>query len=215
MNFMDSTVFIVEGNVVTRQYLEKTLNNNKIETKAFSCAESFLRYEKPINEPSCLVSDFYLEDMSGLELLRLLSDAQSSMATVFFADAVSVETSMTAIRAGAMDFISAPFVQQLLLSAVQRALYQDLISKQKRREVRGACQCFERLTPREQEIFMLVVSGLLNKQIAWELGICEKTVKVHRAQVMKKMCVRSLADLVRLSERLKSVELSHQMEVCC
>lgn len=204
MESMEAKVIILEDNYRVRDSLKAVFKLYHINTITFSSAQSFLDHKDSFSGPSCLLSGFYLNDMTGLELLRMLASSEHFMATVFYAEQVSIETSVMAIRAGAVDFLKMPFAHDSLLNTVQRAFYQDINLKKRLQDARYAQARFERLTPRERDIFNCVVTGLLNKQIAWELGICEKTVKVHRAQVMKKTEVKSFADLVRLSENLKS-----------
>jgi FixJ family two-component response regulator len=208
MKSTDSTVYIVESNLIMRQFLQTILEKYKIQTTVFSSAEQFLNHHhsqslKSNQEPCCLLSHFYPIDMSGLELLQRTTESDRYITTLFFSEKVSLEISLQAIREGAIDFLVTPFCQQALLTAIQRALYRDAHIKSWQNSLQHAQRKLSRLTPREKQVFELVAQGLLNKQIAWELNIGIKTVKVHRAQVMRKLDVRTLADLVRLSEKLK------------
>jgi len=197
----DSTVFIVDDDALVRRSLERLILSVGLRVKAFSSASEFLDSQRP-DGPACIVLDIRMPGLSGLDLQQELSAAGLDMPVVFVTGHGTVPMSVRAMKAGAVDFLQKPIDDQVLLDAVQRAIDKD---RQAREEQAGQQELERRLdslTPREREVFALVVSGLLNKQIGGELGTSEKTIKVHRARVMQKMQADSLADLVRMGEKL-------------
>jgi RNA polymerase sigma factor (sigma-70 family) len=197
----DSTVFIVDDDALVRRSLERLVHSVGLRVKTFSSASEFLECRRP-EGPACIVLDVRMPGLSGLDLQSELVSAGLDMPVVFITGHGTVPMSVRAMKAGAVDFLQKPFDDQVLLDAVQRGIDQD---RQAREEQAGQQELQDRLgglTPREREVFALVVTGLLNKQIAGELGTSEKTIKVHRARVMQKMEADSLADLVRMGEKL-------------
>ena len=163
-------------------------------------ANDFLK-RGPYDGPACLVLDIRMPGLSGLDLQAELTKTERTLSIVFITGHGNIPMSVQAIKAGAVDFIEKPFDEQALLDAVHLAIQKDRLAKEELAELREIHERVELLTPREREVFALVVTGMLNKQIAFEMGISEKTIKVHRARVMQKMQAESLADLVRLAEK--------------
>lgn len=172
-----------------------------LEVEAFGTAEQFLS-EKRRDAPSCLVLDVRLPGVSGLDLQRQLVEANIQIPIIFITGHGDIQMSVRAMKAGAVEFLPKPFRDQDLLDAVQQAIGRDRADRQHRVETEQIRQRYESLTSREQEILVLVVQGFVNKQIADELNITEPTVKMHRGRMMQKMAADSLADLVRMSQRL-------------
>jgi FixJ family two-component response regulator len=201
-------VFVVDDNRAVREAMRSLLASVGIRVETFKAARDFLSNPRP-DVPSCLVLDVRLPGLSGLDLQRELIGAGVAIPIIFITGHGDVSMSVQAMKAGAVEFLTKPFRDQELLDAIQQALDRDHVERRRRSEMVELRRRHESLTPREREVMAFVVSGLLNKQIAGELGTSEITVKVHRAQVMQKMRAESLADLVRLSERLGPLSPSH------
>ena len=171
------------------------------EARTFASASEFLDFNYP-DTLGCLILDIKMPRLSGLELQNRLIEKDISFPIIFITGYGTVPASIKAFKAGAMDFLQKPFKDKDLLDAVSLGIEKHRSLRQKQKEMKILCSKVETLTPREFEVFGLVVRGMLNKQIAFDLGISEKTVKVHRARVMEKMGAQSLADLVRFAEKL-------------
>ena len=201
MSDPEPTVFVVDDDPSVRKALERLFKSVGLNVEVFNSAKEFLPCKEP-DGPSCVVLDVRMPGLSGLDLQRELAAAGKNMPIIFVTGHGTVPMTVKAMKAGAVDFIEKPFDDQVLIDAVHKAMERDKRMRLERAEVGEIKQRVESLTPREREILAYVVSGMLNKQIAFDLDISEKTVKVHRARVMEKMKVRSLADLVRLAEKV-------------
>jgi RNA polymerase sigma factor (sigma-70 family) len=197
----EPTVFVVDDDALVRRSLERLVLSVGLQVRTFSTAQEFLESERP-EGPACVVLDVRMPGLSGLDLQEKLSATGLDMPVIFVTGHGTVPMSVRAMKAGAIDFLQKPFDDQILLDAIQRAIDKDRKATEQRAGLRKLERRLDSLTPREREVFALVVKGLLNKQIAGELGTSEKTVKVHRARVMRKMEADSLADLVRMGEKL-------------
>lgn len=200
MTVATPTVFVVDDDASVRKSLTRLLASAKYTVEAFASAREFLQREPPAG-PCCLVLDVRMPGQTGLDLQAALAGARHRMPIIFVTGHVDVPMSVRAMKAGATDLLTKPVDDTELLRAVQRALAKDAQDLTAEARVAAIDQRVNMLTPRELEVFALVVAGLLNKQIASELGISEKTVKVHRARVMEKMRAGSVAELVRLADR--------------
>jgi FixJ family two-component response regulator len=198
-----STVFIVDDDRDVRQSLQDLLDSIGLQSKSFGTAQEFL--SSPHSDgPGCLILDVRLPGISGLDLQHELKRAKVSTPIIFLTAYADVPMSVRAIKSGAVEFLTKPFRPQDLLDAVQRSLVRDRIVREKQRDIAELRQRRNGLSVRERAVMDLVVSGLLNKQIAVELDASEATVKMHRSQVMKKMQAKSLPELVRMADKLKA-----------
>ena len=194
-------VFVIDDDESVRRSLERLLRSVDLEVETFASAQDFLR--KPLPErPSCVVLDLRLPGPSGLELQESLLRAGHDLPIIFISGHADVPSSVRAIKAGAVDFLQKPFSDQALLDIIHGALRRDREARRDRAEVAGIRVRFDTLTPRERDVLKLVIQGRLNKQIAGDLGISEKTVKFHRGRVMEKTQAGSVAELVRQADRL-------------
>jgi FixJ family two-component response regulator len=196
-------IFIVEDDESLREALESLFRSVGLKVEMFSSAAELLRSTFPDVE-SCLVLDVRLPGLSGLDLQAELVKANIHIPIIFMTGHGDIPMSVQAMKAGAVDFLPKPFRDQDMLDAVAMALERDRQQRRAANQLSNLRACFETLTQREREVMGLVAAGLMNKQIAGELGISEITVKIHRGQVMRKMGARSLADLVRMAEVLRS-----------
>ena len=194
-------VFVVDDDDEVRASLDRLIRSAGFTVKTFASANQFLKSERP-DVPGCLVLDVKLPGLGGLDLQRRLADSDLAIPIVFITGHGDIPMSVRAIKAGAVEFLTKPFRDQDLLDAINQAIELDRTTREWKSGIAKLRDRYETLTPREQEVMQLVVAGMLNKQIALELGTSEITIKVHRGQVMQKMQANSLADLVRISERL-------------
>lgn len=194
-------VFIVDDDASLRESLKNLIRSVGLRVEPFASAQEFLRSKRP-DVPGCLVLDVRLQGLSGLDLQKRMADSDIEMPIIFISGHGDIPMTVQAMKAGAVEFLTKPFRDQDLLDAVQHALERDRAAREQREEIQKLRRRFESLTQREREVMGLVVIGLLNKQIAGELGTSETTVKIHRHQVMEKMAANSLAELVRMSDRL-------------
>jgi FixJ family two-component response regulator len=196
-----SRVFVVDDELAVREALDSLFRSVDLKVELFASAAEFLRHKRP-DDPSCLVLDIRLPGVSGLDFQDELQRAGIRIPIIFMTGHGDIPMSVRAMKAGAIDFLAKPFRDQDMLDAVAAALRRDQQMREAESSSRSLREAYDRLTTREREVMALVTSGLMNKQVAGELGLSEITVKIHRSHAMQKMKARSLADLVRMSESL-------------
>ena len=194
-------VFVVDDDVSVRESLELLIQNEGWQAETFASAQEFL--DRPQSAlPSCLVLDVSLPGLNGLDLQQRVASQRSDIPIIFITGHGDIPMTVRAMKAGAVEFLTKPFSDEVLLEAIHQALERSRIALGQKAQIDEMRKCYASLTPREREVMALVVSGLLNKQIGGELGISEITVKAHRGQVMHKMKADSVASLVKIAERL-------------
>jgi|ERR1700730_1503151 RNA polymerase sigma factor (sigma-70 family) len=194
-------VFVVDDDPSVRRAIKRLIGSVGLQVELFGSAQEFL-HSKRSDAPSCLVLDIRLPGISGLDFQRQLAEANIHLPIIFITGHGDVPMTVRAMKAGAVEFLTKPFRDQDLLDAVQFALERDRARRQRDAEIAILQERFESLSAREREVVAMVVSGMLNKQIAAQIGTTENTVKVHRSRAMEKMQAKSLADLVKMVERL-------------
>ena len=202
----DHIVFVVDDDARIREALSELLASHGMHAVAFGSAGDYVSADKP-DVPACLILDVELPDINGLDLQKQIAEGEHPP-IVFITGHGDIPSSVRAIKGGAVDFLTKPFSDSDLMAAIQVAIARDREIRSERAELGALRQRYQALTPRERDVLPLVVSGLLNKQAASELGISEVTLQIHRRNVMQKMMAASLADLVRIAERLE-IPITH------
>ena len=198
-------VFVVDDDISVREALRSFIRSVGLRCETFATAAEFLAHPRP-DSPACLVLDVELPGESGLDLPTELRDEGARLPVIFITGHGTIPMSVRAMKAGALEFLTKPFSERELLDAIQLALVRDREGRARRAQQQALRERFGQLTAREREVFALVVTGRMNKEIAAELGTVEQTIKQHRGRVMQKLGARSVADLVHLSERLAATE---------
>ena len=206
MTESEAIVYVIDDDAQTRDALKNLMRSVGLHVEVFASAQDFLRSKRP-DVPACLVLDVRLRGLSGLDLQKRMAEAKIEVPIIFITGYGDIPMTVQAMKAGAVEFLTKPFRNQELLDAIQQALERDRITREQRAKNEELYDRYDSLTPREREVMTLVVAGLLNKQIAGELGTSETTVKNHRHQIMEKMGADSLAELVKMAYKLGIVTL--------
>jgi FixJ family two-component response regulator len=204
MKTSDAIVFVIDDDESMREALKSLIRSVGLKVETFASAHEFLQSRRP-DLPACLILDVRMPGLSGLDLQRDLSEANIHIPIIFITGHGDIPMSVRAMKAGAVEFLTKPFRDQDLLDAIQQALERDRLMRSQQADNAELLNRYHSLTPRETEVFGLVVKGMLNKQIALQLRTSEITIKLHRRQVMEKMHADSLPDLVRMAEKLATI----------
>jgi RNA polymerase sigma factor (sigma-70 family) len=197
----EAIVYVIDDDAQTREALKNLMRSVGLHAEVFASAQDFLRSKRP-DVPACLVLDVRLRGLSGLDLQKRMAEAKIEVPIIFITGYGDIPMTVQAMKAGAVEFLTKPFRNQELLDAIQQALERDRTTREQRAKNDELYDRYDSLTPREREVMTLVVAGLLNKQIAGELGTSETTVKNHRHQLMEKMGADSVAELVKMAYKL-------------
>jgi len=195
-------VFVVDDDISVRESLEALIRCEGWKPETFASAQEFLTRPRVVT-PSCLILDVDLPDLNGLDLQKCIASDRKDMPIIFITGHGDVPMTVRAMKAGAVEFLTKPFNDEALLSAIRHSIERSNVALRREREIGALRDCYASLTPREKEVLVLVVSGLSNKQVGAELGISEITVKAHRGRVMQKMQAESLPGLVKIATRLR------------
>lgn len=203
----DPIVFVVDDDLSVREALSSLIRSVGLRVETFASAQDFLRHQRP-DAAACLVLDVRMPGLSGLDLQRELAHAGERIPIIFITGHGDIPMSVRAMKAGAVEFLPKPFRDEDLLDAIREALERDQVARQQRAELAEIQDKYDTLTSREREVIVLIVKGMLNKQVAAELGITEITIKVHRRHILQKMRAKSLPALVRMVEKLRLTDLA-------
>jgi FixJ family two-component response regulator len=206
MTSQSPVVFVVDDDRSVRDALQRLITSVGLAVEVFPTAQAFLRARRP-DAPGCLVLDVRMPGVSGLDLQREIADSEAALPIIFLTGHGDIPMSVRAMKAGAVEFLTKPFREQDLLDAIRGAIERDRVAREERQELRELRNRYASLTPRERDVLAGIVAGLLNKQIAGELGTSEVTVKEQRAHLMQKMRAGSVAELVRFAARLEIIPL--------
>ncbi len=201
MSEPEPIVFVVDDDLSVRRSTERLIRSIGLEVQTFTSAREFLKNPRPAR-PACLVLDVRMPGLSGMDLQHELTQSGIHIPIIFITAHGDIPMSVRAMKAGATEFLTKPFRSRNLLDAIRAAIARDRAERKDRSEIEELRQRYEQLTPREREVLPLVAAGLLNKQVAGKLATTERTIKFHRAHIMKKACAESVADLVRMAEKL-------------
>ena len=211
MSYTTPIVFVVDDDISVRESLDTLIRFAGWQPQTFASAEEFLAHPR-VRAPNCLILDVSLPNLNGLDLQKLIAADRLDMPIIFITGYGDVPMTVQAMKAGAVEFLTKPFDDEVLLAAIQHAIERSSATLGQEAEIQDLRDCYTSLTARERQVMALVVSGLLNKQIALKLGISEITVKAHRGKMMRKMKADSLADLVKKAARLRLGPPSHDLQ---